>query len=82
MNEEVEAYRYVTEGTFDAYLYQVVEGKQRFHRAGHDLEVAREVGVRRGRGGALLRRAEGARHGKPAHKGRMDLEVEVSRLRC
>ena len=30
MNEEVEAYRYVTEGTFDAYLYQVVEGKQRF----------------------------------------------------
>lgn len=30
MNAEVEAYRYVTEGTFDAYLYQLVEGKQRF----------------------------------------------------
>ncbi|MDD4386544.1 MAG: SNF2-related protein [Clostridia bacterium] len=29
-NEEVYIYRYVTEGTFDAYLYQLVENKQRF----------------------------------------------------
>ena len=29
-NEEVEIYRYVTEGTFDAYLYQLVENKQKF----------------------------------------------------
>lgn len=27
---EVEVYRYVTEQTFDAYLYQLVEGKQKF----------------------------------------------------
>ena len=26
----VEIYRYVTEQTFDAYLYQLVEGKQKF----------------------------------------------------
>ena len=30
MNKEVDIYRYVTEGTFDAYLYQLVENKQRF----------------------------------------------------
>src|SRR5574344_1600118 len=30
MNTEVDIYRYVTEGTFDAYLYQLVENKQRF----------------------------------------------------
>ncbi len=30
MNPEVDIYRYVTEGTFDAYLYQLVENKQRF----------------------------------------------------
>lgn len=29
-NEEVDIYRYVTEGTFDAYLYQLVENKQKF----------------------------------------------------
>ena len=29
-NEEVNIFRYVTEGTFDAYLYQLVENKQKF----------------------------------------------------
>jgi len=29
-NSEVDIYRYVTEGTFDAYLYQMIENKQRF----------------------------------------------------
>lgn len=29
-NPEVEIFRYITEGTFDAYLYQLVESKQRF----------------------------------------------------
>ena len=29
-NPEVEIFRYVTEGTFDAYLYQLVENKQKF----------------------------------------------------
>lgn len=29
-NPEVDIYRYVTEGTFDSYLYQLVENKQRF----------------------------------------------------
>lgn len=30
MNPQVEIFRYVTEGTFDAYLYQLVENKQKF----------------------------------------------------
>lgn len=29
-NKEVEVYRYMTEATFDAYLYQTIENKQRF----------------------------------------------------
>ena len=29
-NAEVHIYRFVTEETFDAYLYQLVEGKQKF----------------------------------------------------
>ena len=29
-NDEIDIYTYVTEGTFDAYLYQLVENKQRF----------------------------------------------------
>ena len=30
LNPEVEIFRYVTEGTFDSYLYQLVENKQKF----------------------------------------------------
>lgn len=30
MNFEVDLYRYVTEGTFDAYSYQLLESKQKF----------------------------------------------------
>ena len=29
-NEKVDVYRYVTEETFDEYLYQIVENKQKF----------------------------------------------------
>ena len=29
-NDEVDIYTYVTENTFDSYLYQLVEGKQKF----------------------------------------------------
>ena len=29
-NPDVQIYRYVTEGTFDAYLWQTVENKQKF----------------------------------------------------
>ena len=29
-NEKVEIYRYVTENTFDAYLWQTIENKQKF----------------------------------------------------
>ena len=29
-NKEVDIYRYVTKETFDAYLYQLVENKQKF----------------------------------------------------
>ena len=29
-NAEVDIYTYVTENTFDSYLYQLVEGKQKF----------------------------------------------------
>ena len=31
-NKEVQVYQYVTEGTFDAYLYQTLENKQKFIR--------------------------------------------------
>ena len=29
-NKDVQVYQYVTEGTFDAYLYQTLENKQKF----------------------------------------------------
>lgn len=81
MNEEVEAYRYVTEGTFDAYLYQVVEGKQRF--IGQVMTSKSPVRSASDVDEAALSYAElkALATGNPLIKERMDLEVEVSRLR-
>lgn len=81
MNAEVEAYRYVTEGTFDAYLYQLVEGKQRFiaqvMTSKSPVRAAADVDE------AALSYAElkALATGNPLIKERMDLDVEVSRLR-
>lgn len=74
-------FRYVTEGTFDAYLYQLVEGKQRFvsqimtDRA--PVRSAADVDE------TALSYAElkALATGNPLIKERMDLEVEVSRLK-
>ena len=43
-NEEVEIYRYVTEGTFDAYLYQLVEKQAEVYRSDHDQQISRPRG--------------------------------------
>lgn len=81
MNAEVEAYRYVTEGTFDAYLYQLVEGKQRFiaqvMTSKSPVRTAADVDE------AALSYAElkALATGNPLVKERMGLDVEVSRLR-
>ena len=80
LNERVQVYRYVTEGTFDAYLYQLVEGKQRFvaqimtERA--PVRSAADVDE------TALSYAElkALATGNPLIKERMDLEVEVSKL--
>ena len=80
-NKEVDIYSYVTEGTFDAYLYQLVEGKQRFiaqvMTSKSPVRTAADVDE------AALSYAElkALATGNPLVKERMGLDVEVSRLR-
>ncbi len=80
-NDEVEVYRYVTEGTFDAYLYQLVESKQRFiaqiMTSKSPVRAAADVDE------TALSYAElkALASGNPLIKERMDLDVEVSRLK-
>ncbi|NBH79613.1 helicase SNF2 [Clostridiaceae bacterium] len=80
-NPLVHVYRYVTEGTFDAYLWQTVENKQKFIsqimtskspvRSCDDVDET-----------ALSFAEIKARcAGDPRIKERMDLDVEVSRLK-
>ena len=81
LNEKVHVFRYVTEGTFDAYLWQTVENKQKFIsqimtskspvRSCDDVDEA------------ALSYAEikALCAGDPRIKERMDLDVEVSKLR-
>ena len=81
MNETVHVYRYVTEGTFDAYLWQLLEAKQRFisqimtskspMRSYEDVDetVLSFATIK-----ALCA-------GDPRIKEKMNLEVEVSKLR-
>ena len=58
MNKEVKVFNYVTEGTFDSYLYQTLENKQRFISqimtskspvcSSHDVGKRREISERHG----------------------------------
>lgn len=81
LNDVVEVYRYVTEGTFDAYLYQLVESKQKFisqiMTSKSPVRAAADVDE------TALSYAElkALASGNPLIKEHMDLEVEVSRLR-
>ncbi len=68
-NPEVEIFRYVTEGTFDAYLYQLVESKQRFiaqimtskapARAAEDVALSEQVSAMRKQHSFILKLDEG-----------------------
>jgi len=79
-NPEVDIYRYVTKNTFDAYLYQLVENKQRFisqiMTSKSPVRVADDIDE------ASLTFAEikALAAGNPMIKEKMDLDIEVSKL--
>ncbi len=80
-NPEVDIYSYVTEGTFDAYLYQLVESKQKFisqiMTSKSPVRSAEDVDEQ------ALSYAEikALASGNPMIKEKMDLDIEVSRLK-
>jgi ASC-1-like (ASCH) protein len=80
-NDEVFIYRYVTENTFDSYLYQIIENKQRFI----SQIMTSKSPVRRvdDLDEATLNYAEikALATGDPHIKEKMELDVEVSKLR-
>ena len=81
MFPEVEVYRYVTEQTFDAYLYQLVESKQKFIsqimtskspvRSAEDVD---EVAL-------SFAEVKMLATGDERFKEKMDLDIQVSKLR-
>lgn len=81
LNEEVNIYRYVTEATFDAYLWQTVENKQKFisqiMTSKSPVRSCEDVDE------AALSYAEikALCAGNPKIKEKMDLDIEVSRLK-
>ncbi|MBO5494529.1 MAG: DEAD/DEAH box helicase family protein [Eubacterium sp.] len=80
-NEEVEIYRYVTEQTFDAYLYQLVEGKQKF--ASQIMSSKSPVRSAEDIDETALSYAEikMLATGNPYIKEKMDLDIQVLKLR-
>ena len=80
-NDEVHIFRYVTENTFDAYLYQIIENKQRFIsqimtskspvRSAEDID---ETALSYAEIKALA-------IGNPYIKDKMDLDIQVSKLK-
>jgi len=80
-NDEVHIFRYVTENTFDAYLYQILENKQRFIsqimtskspvRSAEDID---ETSLSYAEVKALAT-------GNPLIKEKMDLDIQVSKLK-
>lgn len=79
-NDEVDIYRYVTEKTFDAYLYQLVEGKQRF--ASQIMTAKTPVRIAEDIDEASLSYAEikMLATGNPLIKEKMDLDIQVQKL--
>ena len=79
-NPKVEIIRYVTEGTFDAYLYQTIENKQKYisqimtsKSPARSVEDIDEVALSYAEIKALAT-------GNPHIKEKMDLDIQVSRL--
>ena len=77
----MEIYTYVTENTFDSYLYQLVEGKQRF--IGQIMTSKSPVRSAEDIDETALSYAEikALCTGNPMIKERMDLDIDVSRLK-
>jgi hypothetical protein len=80
-NPEVEIFRYVTEQTFDAYLYQLVEGKQKF--ASQIMTSKSPVRSAEDIDETALSYAEikMLATGNPYIKEKMDLDIQVQKLR-
>lgn len=80
-NPKVEIYRYVTEQTFDAYLYQLVEGKQKF--ASQIMSSKSPVRSAEDIDETALSYAEikMLATGNPYIKEKMDLDIQVQKLR-
>ena len=80
-NPKVHLYRYVTEDTFDAYLYQLVEGKQKF--ASQIMTSKSPVRSCEDIDETALSYAEikMLATGNPYIKEKMDLDIQVSKLR-
>lgn len=80
-NPEVEIYSYVTEETFDAYLYQLVESKQKF--IGQIMTSKSPVRSAEDVDETALSYAEikALAAGNPHIKEKMDLDIAVSRLK-
>ena len=80
-NPEVMVYQYVTEGTFDAYLYQTLENKQRF--IGQIMTSRSPVRCANDVDEQALSYAEvkALCAGNPLIREKMDLDVEVARLK-
>lgn len=80
-NEDVYIFRYVTENTFDAYLFQTLENKQKYisqiMTSKTPVRVAEDVDE------ATLNYAEikALATGNPLIREKMDLDVEVSKLK-
>lgn len=80
-NSEVHIFRYVTENTFDAYLYQTLENKQRFIsqvmtskspvRSAEDIDEA----------ALSYAEVKALATGNPYIKEKMDLDIQVSKLK-
>ena len=80
-NPEVDIYTYVTENTFDSYLYQLVESKQKF--IGQIMTSKSPVRSAEDIDETALSYAEikALCAGNPHIKEKMDLDIDVSRLK-
>ena len=80
-NKEVQIYNYVTNGTFDAYLFQTLENKQKFisqiMTSKSPVRACEDVDEQ----ALSFAEIKALCAGNPAIKEKMDLDIEVARLK-
>lgn len=80
-NDEVKVFRYITENTFDSYLWQIIENKQKFISQIMTSKTPARIAEDADEATLSYSEIKALATGNPLIKEKMDLENEITRIK-